>query len=166
MSEVLIRPATLDDAAAINAIYNPLIEETHVSFDEEPWSIERRQQWIRERSGGRHLVLVAEIGGDVVGFAASGSFRRKSAYDSSVESTICLFPDQTGRGVGRRLMAALLEQLAAAGTHRIYAIVALPNDPSVEFHLAMGFRSVGIQHEVGRKFGRYWSTELFEYRFE
>jgi phosphinothricin acetyltransferase len=111
-------------------------------------------------------VLVAEAEGRIVGFAASGPYRRKAAYDTSVESTVCLLPGETGGGVGRRLMTRLLDDLAAAGAHRAYAIVALPNDPSVAFHLAMGFRSLGIQHEVGRKFDRYWSTELLEYRFD
>lgn len=165
MSDVTIRRATAEDAAPINAIYNPLIEHTHVSFDTEPWSEEQRISWLGDRTGGRHLVVVAEREGRVVGFASSGTYRKKAAYDTSVETTICFFPDETGRGAGRQLMTALLRELEAAGTHRAYAIVALPNDPSVGFHLAMGFRSLGIQHEVGRKFDRYWSTELFEYRF-
>ena len=166
MTELSIRRATLDDAASINAIYNPLIEDTHVSFDTEPWTVEHRRRWIADHPGERHLALVAEIAGRVIGFAASGHYRRKSAYDTSVETTICFLPEEAGRGRGRSLMTALLDELAAAGTHRAYAIVALPNEPSVAFHLAMGFRSLGVQHEVGRKFGRYWSTELLEYRFE
>jgi phosphinothricin acetyltransferase len=162
---ITLRTATNDDAAAINTIYNQLIEATHVSFDTEPWSDEERRRWIDDHPGGRHRVLVAEAEGRVVGFAASGPYRSKVAYETSVESTVCLLPAEIGRGVGRRLMTRLLDDLAAAGAHRAYAIVALPNDPSVAFHLEMGFRSLGIQHEVGRKFGRYWSTELFEYRF-
>ena len=166
MGAVTIRKATLHDAAAINAIYNPLIEQTHVSFDTEPWPEEQRRRWIEDHPGGRRRALVAEAGDTVIGFAATGPYRRKAAYDTSVESTICLLPTATGGGVGRRLMTRLLDDLAAAGTHRAYAIVALPNDASIAFHLAMGFRSLGIQHEVGRKFDRYWSTELLEYRFD
>ena len=166
MSDVTIRTATLHDAAAINAIYNPLIEETHVSFDTEPWSEEQRRRWIADHPGRRHRALVASDETKVIGFAASGRYRQKTAYDTSVETTICMLPTATGGGIGRRLMTCLLDDLAAAGTHRAYAIVALPNEPSVAFHLAMGFRSLGIQHEVGRKFDRYWSTELLEYRFD
>jgi len=166
MGGVTLRKADLRDAVAINAIYNPLIEDTHVSFDTEPWSEEQRRRWIADHPGRRHRVLVAEDGGTVIGFAASGPYRRKAAYDTSAETTICLLPDATGCGTGRRLMTRLLDELAAAATHRAYAIVALPNDASIAFHLAMGFRSLGIQHEVGRKFDRYWSTELLEYRFD
>lgn len=163
---MIIRDAIGDDAAAINAIYNHYITDTHVSFDTVPWSDDRRRGWVEEHAANPlHPVLVGEVDGAVVGFASGSTFRAKAAYARSVETTIVLHPDAVGRGLGRPLLEALLVRLGAVGAHRAYAIVALPNDASVRLHRHVGYRSLGIQHEVGRKFDRYWSTELLEYRF-
>jgi phosphinothricin acetyltransferase len=109
---------------------------------------------------------VAEADGAVVGVAFSGPYRHKAAYDSSVETTVVVAPALMGRGVGRRLFAALLAELQAAGVHRAYSIVALPNDASVALHHRLGYRTVGVQDEVGFKLGCYWSTMLLEKRFD
>ena len=100
----------------------------------------------------------------VVGVAYSGPWRGKRAYARSVETTIVLDPELIGRGIGRPLYGALLDAVTAAGAHRAYAIVALPNDASIRFHHAMGFRTVGVLDEAGFKLGRWWSTELLEKR--
>ena len=87
---------------------------------------------------------MAEAGGAVVGVAFSGPYRPKAAYDTSVETTVALAPTSVGRGVGRRLFGALLAELQAAGVHRAYSIVALPNDASVALHHRLGYRTVGV----------------------
>ncbi len=163
---MMIRDAVGDDAAAINAIYNHYITDTHVSFDTVPWSEEGRRRWVEEHATNPlHPVLVGVVDGAVVGFASGSTFRPKAAYAQSVETTIVLHPDTVGKGLGRPLLEALLVRLAEVGAHRAYAIVALPNDASVRVHKDVGYTSLGVQHEVGRKFDRYWSTELLEYRF-
>lgn len=165
--EVIIRDAVADDLAAINDIYNAYIVGSHVSFDMEPWDMARRSRWWDHYgSGGRYRVLVAEAAGAVVGMAFSGPYRPKAAYDTSVETTVALAPTSVGRGVGRRLFGALLAELQAAGVHRAYSIVALPNDASVALHHRLGYRTVGVCDEVGFKLGRYWSTMLLEKRFD
>lgn len=165
--EPSIRTAVVDDLATINDIYNSYIVESHVSFDTEPWDMARRATWWeRYGSGGRYRVLVAEIGGNVVGVAFSGPYRHKAAYETSVETTIALDPDVVGRGIGKPLFAALLDELAAAGVHRAYSIVALPNDPSIALHHRLGYRTIGILDEVGSKLGRFWSTMMLEKRFD
>ncbi len=73
-----------------------------------------------------------------------------------------LHPEWIGRGIGRPLYGAMLAAVAAAGAHRAYAIVALPNDASIRFHHAMGFRTLGVLDEAGHKMGRWWSTEMLE----
>ncbi len=162
-----IRHATAADVPRINDIYNHYIVETHVSFDFEPWSDERRLRWFESYDrDGRHPVLVAEIDGRIVGTSYAGPYRNKEAYATSVETTVVLDHSELGKGIGRALLAALLEELATHDVHRAYAIVALPNEASIEAHQALGYRSLGVQHEVGRKFGSYWSTELLEKRFD
>jgi phosphinothricin acetyltransferase len=109
-----------------------------------------------------YRLLVAVEGDDVVGYATSGPFRAKPAYATSVETSVYLRPDATGRGLGLLLYRALFEALAGEDVHRAYAGVALPNDASRALHEQLGFREVGTFVEVGRKLGRYWDVCWFE----
>ena len=166
MTEPTIRRATDDDLDDITRIYDQYIVDSAVSFDVEPWPRERRLRWWDEHQGHpRLVVLVAEEDGEVIGTAYSSWYRPKVAYETSVETSIVLDGGHLGRGLGRRLYGALLDDLAEAGTHRAYAVVALPNDASVALHHRLGFRDVGVEDECGWKLGRYWSTLTLEKRF-
>lgn len=165
MTDTTVRPATADDLADISRIYDQSIVGSHVSFDLEPWSRERRQQWWDDRAGQvRQPALVAEVGGEVVGTAYASRYRPKAGYDRTVETSIAVDRAHCGRGIGPQLYGALLDRLPPAGVHRAYAVVALPNDPSVALHHRLGFTDVGIEHESGYKLGRYWSTLTLEKR--
>lgn len=162
----VVRRATTDDLADITRIYDLYIVDSHVSFDTEPWPAKRRRRWWDDRAGQDRLVtLVATVDGVVVGAAYSSWYRPKAGYDRSVETSIVLDPAHTGVGVGTRLYGVLLDELAVTGTHRAYAVVALPNDASIALHHRLGFVDVGTEHESGFKLGRYWSTTLLEKRF-
>ena len=164
--DVTIRAATDNDLPRLTDIYNHYIDGSHVSFDVDLWTLERRQEWFAKYAPtGRHRVLVLETADGVVGAAWSSPFRPKAAYDTSVETTIVLDPAVIGRGLGKRLLTALLDELATEDVHRAYAIIALPNDASIALHHRLGYRTVGVQHEVGRMYGTYWDTELLERRF-
>jgi phosphinothricin acetyltransferase len=106
--------------------------------------------------------LIAETDGRVGGYVTSSRFRPKAAYETSVETTIYLEPEATGRERGTALYAALFAALAEEALHRAYAGVSLPNPASVTLHRKVGFRSIGVHHEVGRKFGKYWNVEWFK----
>ena len=161
-----VRPAAETDLLRINEIYNHYIVDRHTSFDTEPWPIGRRVQWFEKYKGrGRFRVLVLEVDGMVSGFAASSPFRDKVAYETSVETTIVLDDGVVGRGLGRPLLSKLIDELATTDVHRAYALIALPNDPSVAIHLALGYREVGTLDEVGRKLGRYHSVMIMERSF-
>jgi phosphinothricin acetyltransferase len=126
-------------------------------------------RWSSGAVGGRDgakPALVGEAAGDVVGMAYAGPYRDKGGSRSSVETTVVLDPEWTGRGLGERLLSALLEKMADAGAHRAYAIVALPNEASVKLHERLGYRSVGVLDEVGRKMAEYWSTLILEKRLD
>lgn len=161
--EPTIRRNRPEDLAPVVELYNHYITDTHVSFDDVAFDPEDRRDWYAKyRPTGRYQMFLAEEGDRLVGVIYSSPYRPKPGYDTSVELTLVLDPGSTGKGLGARLLRHLLDALAEADVHRAYAIVALPNDPAVGLLLGHGFRSVGVESEVGRKFGRYWSTELFE----
>lgn len=159
----VIRPAGEEDLGAINDIYNHYVVETHVTFDEEPMSMEARREWFGHYAGtGRHRVLVAEEDGKVTGFATSSRLRPKPGYLTSVETSIYLAPDAIGKGVGARLYGELFKSLEGEDLHRAYAGIALPNPASIALHEKFGFKRVALFSEQGRKFGRYWDVAWFE----
>ena len=159
----LIRSAMRDDLARVNEIYNAYIPDRHTSFDVEPWTMAERADWYRTYEKPSHYdLLVLEVDGVVMGFAASSPFKDKAAYYTSVETTIVLDEGVVGRGLGRPLLEALLGLLRGGRTHRAYAYIALPNDPSIELHTALGYRTVGVLDEVGHKLGSFHSVQIME----
>lgn len=164
--EPRIRAATDNDLARINSIYNAYIVGRHTSFDLEPWTIAERTKWFEKyRAHGRYRVLVMEIDGVVVGFASSSPFRPKKAYETSVETTIVFEERFLGRGLGKILLPALIDELAGVDIHRAYALIALPNEPSVSLHAANGYHEVGVLDDVGYKLGAYHSVLIMERGF-
>jgi phosphinothricin acetyltransferase len=163
---LVVRRATADDLSDITRIYDCYIVDSHVSFDVEPWTEDQRRRWWAEhQSHDRLVVLVATLDGSIVGTAYSSWYRPKAGYERSVETSVVLDPDHTGQRIGKVLYAALLDELAGAGVHRAYAVVALPNEASIGLHHALGFTDVGVEDESGYKLGRYWSTLTLEKRF-
>ena len=170
--QVTIRPAEARDLSALVRIYNHYIESSPATFDLAPHTIDERRDWFGAYSDrGRHRMLVAETAPDsdaggaprVVGYAGSGQFRKKAAYDPSVEASIYLDPDATGHGVGAVLYEELLGLMRGEpGVHRVYAGITLPNDASVALHERFGFERVGTFREVGLKFDRYWDVAWYE----
>ena len=162
-----IRPANATDATAINAIYNDYILRTSVTFDVEPWSLDKRQQWLKRLlDNPRYHIFVAEDADQVVGFAANGPFRDKAAYDAASEVSIYLADGQQGKGLGKQLLQTLLAAVADSDIHRAYAVITLPNPSSIALHEKLGFKACGFWHEVGFKFGQYFSVGLYEKRLD
>jgi len=160
---VNVRPATEDDLEAINDIYNHYVLETHITFDDEPVTMETRREWFSHYAvTGRHRLLVAADGETVIGFASSSRLRPKPGYLTSVETSIYLTPDATGRGAGGQLYAELFKAIDGEDLHRAYAGIALPNPASIALHEKFGFKRVALFTEQGRKFGRYWDVAWFE----
>ncbi|HET9780737.1 MAG TPA: GNAT family N-acetyltransferase [Candidatus Dormibacteraeota bacterium] len=160
---VNVRPATDADLEAINEIYNHYVVETHITFDDEPMTAETRREWFGHYAEtGRHRVLVATDGDEVIGFATSSRFRPKPGYLTSVETSIYLMPDATGKGAGTKLYTELFRSLEGEDVHRAYAGIALPNPASISLHENFGFKRVALFTEQGRKFGRYWDVAWYE----
>ena len=164
MSEVCTRSAVLSDVPRLAEIYNHYILNTPITFNTEPFTPDGFRDWFEEHSDGkRHRLVVAmEDGGRVIGYAGTGRFRPKQAYETTVETTIYCTPECTSRGVGTALYRALFALIAGEDINRIVAGVTLPNPASLALHERFGFRRVGTFTENGRKFGKYWDVAWFE----
>lgn len=166
VEEVQVRPGREDDLTALTDIYNHYVRETAITFDTAPFTPEERRPWLHSHpEDGPHRLLVARDArdpGTVLGYVTSSPFRAKPAYSTSVEVSVYLAPDAAGRGIGALLYRQLFEALAEEDVHRVYAGIALPNEPSVRLHARFGFRHIGTFAEVGRKFGRYGDVAWYE----
>lgn len=151
MAEVKVRCASARDAAACAAIYRPFVTASWVSFETEPPDAAEMARRIAE-FGASHAWLVAEIDGDLAGYAYGSQHRTRAAYGTSCDVAVYVDPGHARAGVGRALYGALLPHLAAK-FHAAFAGIALPNDGSVALHEAMGFNPVGVYREVGWKLG-------------
>jgi phosphinothricin acetyltransferase len=159
MPHISIRPAVRADLPRLTEIYNHFIINTPVTFDIEPYTVERREPWFLQfQETGRHRLLVAEENGSVLGYAGTMRFRPKAAYETTVETTIYCDHQAVGKGIGANLYAALFETTKDEDINRFVAGYTLPNSVSAALHERFGFKSIGIFTEVGRKFGRYWDV--------
>ncbi|PTE22878.1 GNAT family N-acetyltransferase [Cereibacter changlensis JA139] len=158
----MIRPATNRDAAAILAIWNPMIRDTLVTFNAAEKTEAELCALIAERNAAGHRFLVAEEAGEILGFASYSQFRGGIGYRRTMEHTILLGPAARGRGIGRALMTAVEDHARAAGAHSIFAGVSGGNPEGRAFHAAMGYREVAVLPEVGFKFGRIHDLVLMQ----
>lgn len=158
----IIRPAREADAPSLVRIYNHFIRETVVTFEEE--EIAAAEMWSRVAEVQEAALpwLVAEEDGEVVGYAYATTWKARSAYRFSVESSVYLDPTAGGRGLGSRLYAALLPLLEVRGVHAVIGGVALPNDASIALHEKFGFRKVAHFEQTGFKFDRWIDVAYWE----
>jgi len=151
------RPARDSDLAAVAAIYDHEVRTAISTFDLVPPPASYWEGRLASTEPGDHL-LVAEVGGEVLGYAYSASYRPRPAYRLTRETSVYLTEEARGRGLGRRLYDDLLRRLRDDGVHTAVALVALPNDASLALHRACGFTEIGVMREVGRKFDRWIDT--------
>jgi L-amino acid N-acyltransferase YncA len=160
-----VRSALVTDAGAIARIYNYYIENTVITFEEEPVTTESMATRICEVQGGSLPWLVADVDGVVVGYAHANKWKARSAYRFAVETTIYLENGREGRGIGTKLYSGLLSILRTRGMHVAIGGAALPNEASVALHEKLGFDHVATFRQVGFKHGRwvdvaYWQLLL------
>src|SRR5665811_180401 len=139
VTEERIRAATEADLVAITAIYNDAILTTTASWDDQIVTLDNRRRWLAEHGTEPNVTLVAEIDGDVVGFAGYGSFREKAGYDFTVEHSVYLTPAAQGRGLGTRLLTELIDAATARGIHVMIGGLSADNDVSLTLHQRLVF---------------------------
>lgn len=169
MSEAVIRirHAEADDLEALTDIYNHYIRHTVATFDTTAFAPEARRGWLAHYAQGTpHQLWVASRGHTIIGYASSSQFRPKPAYDSSIETSVYLHPDELGAGVGRTLYEQLFSQLAQLRAnvplHRAYAGIARPNAASEALHKAFNFEHIGTFSQAGYKFDAYHDVAWYE----
>jgi phosphinothricin acetyltransferase len=161
---MIIRPASLDDLPGLTEIHNHYVRNTHITFDVRPFIPEQRVVWFHDHSDGRrHRTLVAtEEKEGIVAYAATGPFRPKEAYETTVEASVACSPQWTGKGLGTALYRELFRLLASEDVRRVVAGISQPNPASNALHQRFGFVPVGTFSEIGRKFGKYWDVLWME----
>lgn len=162
---LLVRPAIASDGEALARVYNYYIDNTVVTFEEEPVSAAIMTNRVTEVQSASLPWLVAELDGVVVGYAYAGKWKVRAAYRYSVETTIYLEHGRGGQGIGTRLYSELLSILRRQGVHAAIGGAALPNDASVALHEKLGFERVATFRQVGFKHQKwvdvaYWQTLL------
>jgi phosphinothricin acetyltransferase len=164
-TEPVLRAVLPSDGEAIARIYNHYIEHTVVTFETDPVEADVMTARIGEAIDDGLPYFVAEIDGEVAGFAYASKWKGRCAYRYSVESTVYLDPGQTGKGLGSRLYQELIEAIREMGMHAIIGGISLPNEASIALHEKLGFEKTGQFVEVGYKFDRwvdvgYWQLTL------
>lgn len=163
--EPTIRPATPDDAPAVAAIYAPIVRETAISFELEPPTVDEMRARIGKTLATLPWLVSLDADGHIDGYVYAGHHRERAAYQWSVDVSAYVRADRRGRGVGRRLYAALFPRLAALGHCQAFAGIALPNEASVRLHESIGFAPLGVYRRVGFKLGAWrdvgwWQKEI------
>ncbi len=166
----MIRLANPTDAVAMLAIYAPYIRHTSLTFETRVPPVADFANRIRSYME-YYPWLVYEKDGQVTGYAYASRYREREAYQWSVECSVYVQDEQHRTGIGRMLYKSLFDILKAQGFTTVYAVINLPNDPSVAFHEQMGFRYFATYEKVGYKLGKWkdvgwWQLQLNDYSNE
>ncbi|MEU9862451.1 N-acetyltransferase family protein [Streptomyces sp. NPDC047971] len=151
---VTVRPASLDDAEAIQAIRNHAIEHSTALWTHTPQSPTEAEAWLRGHVG-RGAAFTAEVEGEVAGFAVYGPWRDLDGFRHTVEDSVYVRDGRHGLGIGSALLAALIGSAREAGHHTVIADIESENAASVRLHERFGFQHVCTMPEAGTKFGRW-----------
>lgn len=158
---VNLRPANESDLVAINEIYNHYVLHSTCTYQEEPETKEGRRQWF-ERHGGLHPVIVAEAGGQVIGWGSLSPFHPRSAFRHTVENSVYVHPGHQDRGIGSLLLQELIVRARQLGHRAIVAAIDAEPSASIALHAKFHFEEVGRLKRVGLKFGRWLDVVYME----
>jgi L-amino acid N-acyltransferase YncA len=159
----MVRALAPSDIARVSQIFGWYAVNSVATFEEVPRPEQEWQELWATLTGLRLPFLVAEADGVVAGYAYAGPWRSKPAYRHTVEDSIFIAPELTGRGLGRQLLDRLLSASASAGARQMIAVIAdTGDDASARLHQAFGFAPVGRLTRVGYKHGRWVDTVLMQ----
>ena len=162
MPSVTVRIADTSDAAVIAQIYNFEVENSTATFDLVPRTIEAQREWIADRSGAFSAIVADDTEKGVIGFAALSTYRDKAGYRTTVEDSVYVHRDHQRQGVGRLLLGSLVDLARDSGFHTIVARIDSQGYGSVALHRSFGFFEVGVEREIGRKFGRWLDSIIMQ----
>jgi phosphinothricin acetyltransferase len=160
---VVIRASREGDVAQIAAIYGYHVLHGLASFEEVPPDIDEFASRRRDILALGLPYLVAERSGRVIGYCYAGPYRTRSAYRFTVEDSIYVDEAEVGRGLGRALLATLLDRCGELGYRQMVAVIGGSETwPSIRLHAALGFTRVGVLPAVGFKFGNWVDIVLMQ----
>ncbi|MGJ4892500.1 N-acetyltransferase family protein [Bradyrhizobium sp. HKCCYLRH3099] len=163
MSNIEIRPTQEADLPAITAIYGQAVREGTATFELDPPDLAEMTRRFRALSDGGFPYVAALLDSEVVGYAYAGPYRPRPAYRFTVENSVYLAPTSQRRGIGMRLMRALIEACEERGFRQMIAVIGdSANAGSVGLHTACGFQMIGTHPSVGLKFGRWLDTVMMQ----
>jgi phosphinothricin acetyltransferase len=155
MSDLQLRLAERRDAAALREIYNLEVTTTTVTFDMVPRTLDEQVAWIDGHSGGHPAIVAVNGDEQVIGFGSISPYKDRPAYSPTVEDSIYVHREHRSLGVGRRLLDELILLARDHGFHSIIARIVGGHEASIALHAACGFEPLGVEREVGRKFGKW-----------
>jgi L-amino acid N-acyltransferase YncA len=156
MTQTFIRPAADTDIPAITGVYRPAVLEGTASFEIDPPDEAEMHRRYRAVMDSGFPYLVAEVDGRVRGYAYLGQYRPRPAYRYSVENSIYIDPSAHRMGLGRLLLARLIEIATERGYRQMIAVIGDSGQAgSIGLHRALGFTFCGVIHSVGYKHGRW-----------
>lgn len=158
-----VRGARAGDFAAIGKIYRAEVLHGTASFETDPPSVaEMRARWRRVTGEGYpYLVCVAD--GVLAGYAYAGPYRTRPAYRYTVENSVYVAGTMRGRGIGRRLLARLIDVCTAAGYRQMIAVIGdSAHVASIALHESLGFHRVGTLRNVGYKLDRWLDSVIMQ----
>jgi L-amino acid N-acyltransferase len=162
---IQIRRAVPSDVEAITAIYNEAILTTTATFDTEPKTTTERLEWLKAHDE-RHPILVAVVEVTIAGWASLSRWSDRPAYDDTAETSFYVRSEYRGRGIGRMLKDAIIEEARRLHFHTLIARVAEGSQESLHLNESAGFVHVGTMKQVGRKFGKLLDVHILQKMLE
>jgi len=156
-----IRIATINDIQSITKIYNEAIIKTTATFDTQTKTIDEQIQWFKNH-GPDNPILVAEKSLNIVGFAALSLWSDRCAYSKTAEISLYVLEKYQRKGIGKRLMKAIIKEGEKTSIHVIIARITEGNNTSINLHKSFGFEHIGTMKEVGDKFGNRLDVHLMQ----
>ena len=161
MTEAIVRLATEADLPAVRTIYNHYVHTSTCTFQLDPDTEAERLVWFRSRTD-RYPVTVAELGGEVVAWASLSAWKDRAAYDATAEASVYVRSDRQHRGIGRRLLADLLDRARELGYRVVIGGACTEHPASIALQASLGFVPVGTFRDVGYKFGRWLNVTYLQ----
>lgn len=165
-SLVTVRDATAADLDAIFAIYDEQVLHGTATFDTQPKTPAQRLEWLNAHPADMYPALVAECEGVIAGWGTLSRWSDRCAYSRTAEDSVYVHTAFRGRGIGRRLLAEIIERAKRGGVRVVVARIVVGNPASVKLHESLGFQSVGTMRRVGEKFGRVLDVLIMDRHLE
>ena len=164
---VRTRPVRLDDAEGLRTIYNVEVMDSTVTMDMVARSLEDQQRWVELHQGAYGAIVAVEDDAhsraeQVLGFASISPYRSRPGYSTTVENSVYVHREHQSRGLGRLLLDEILSVAEESGFHACMARILAGHEASIRLHASRGFDLVGVEREVGRKFGRWIDITLMQ----